>query len=256
MKKYVEGCVFSVTNLMNDLFELKINVGEIAKECVAGQFASIYTGDKSKILPRPISVSEIDNNTNILTFVIQKVGEGTIELSKLNIGDKVYMLLPLGNGYDLDEANKKDTIYLIGGGVGIPPLVQAYKNLKSKNKKVKVILGFRDELFLTNKFEETDLYICTESGSNGFKGNVVDFLKTIEKPNLILSCGPKPMLKAIQNYANEHNIETQLSMEERMACSVGVCLGCVINIMREGKKVSKKICVDGPVFNGKEICFE
>ncbi len=254
MKKYVDGNVTKITMLNEELFELKIKVGDIAKHCVAGQFASLYVNDQSKILPRPISISEIDKENEVLTFVIQIVGDGTKKLSTLKVADKVSMLVPLGTGYDLDKVG--DVTYLIGGGVGIPPLVEAYNQLKQKNKNVKVILGFRDTLFLTDKFEEKDLYVCTDSGSNGFKGNVVEFLKTIKNPNTILSCGPKPMLKGIVEYAKENDIDTQISMEERMACSVGVCLGCVINLMDNGKKVSKKVCVDGPVFRGEDICFE
>ncbi len=253
MNKFVTGYVHSNNKLCSNLFELKIEVCDIIKNYKVGQFASIYLGDKSKILPRPISISEFDENKGIVTFIIQIVGEGTKELSKLNKEDKVSMLMPLGTGYNL---NVDGTVYLIGGGVGIPPLVQTYKELKNKKQNVKVILGFRDESFLIDKFDDEDLYICTESGKYGFKGNVVDFLKTINIPNNILCCGPYGMLKALAKYGKENNINTQISMEEHMACSVGVCLGCVINVMENSRKVSKKVCVDGPVFNGGVICFE
>ncbi len=254
MKKYIEGSVTSNITLGTNLIELKINVGEIADYCKAGQFASLYVNDQSKILPRPISISEIDKEKGVLTFVIQIVGEGTKQLATLKIDDKISLLLPLGNGYNFEETS--GLVYLIGGGVGIPPLVQTYKDLKSKGLEVKVILGFRSETFLTNKFEEKDLYICTDDGSRGFKGNVVEQLRTLEVPTEIFSCGPKPMLRGVVEFAKEKGVKTQISMEERMACSVGVCLGCIIKVRENGKEVTKKVCVEGPVFKGEEIIFE
>ncbi len=254
MKKYIEAFVVSNVELNSTLYELKVNVGEVAVFCKAGQFASLYVNDKSKILPRPISISEIDVENGILTFVIQLVGEGTLQLSKLNINDKINLLLPLGNGYNFN--NTKGLVYLVGGGVGIPPLVQTYNNLKANGIDVKVILGFRSETFLTDKFDKNDLYVCTDDGSVGFKGNVVEQLKLLDVPSEIISCGPKPMLKGLVEYAKVNKIKTQISMEERMACSVGVCLGCVIKVIEDGKEVTKKVCVDGPVFSGEAIVFE
>ncbi len=254
MKKYIECVVASNVELNSSLIELKINVGEIADYCKAGQFASIYVNDKSKILPRPISISEIDRENKVLTFVIQIVGEGTKQLAGLKLNDRVSLLLPLGNGYELDEV--EGLVYLVGGGVGIPPLVQAYKELKAKGLDVKVILGFRSETFLTDRFEAKDLFICTDDGSTGFKGNVVEQLKALEVPSEIFSCGPKPMLMGVVEYAKEKSIKTQISMEERMACSIGVCLGCVIKVRSGDEVVTKKVCVDGPVFSGEAIVFE
>ncbi len=254
MKKYIEGTVVSNIELSSNLIELKLYVGEMAAYCNAGQFASIYVNDKSNILPRPISISEIDREKDILTFVIQVVGEGTKELANLKGHDVVSLLVALGNGYKLDDVS--GLVYLIGGGVGIPPLVQTYKELKSIGLDVKVILGFRSETFLTNKFEEKDLCICTDDGSYGFKGNVVELLSTLEVPDEIFSCGPKPMLKGVVDYAKEKGVKTQISMEERMACSIGVCLGCVIKVNKGEEVVTKKVCVDGPVFRGEEIVFE
>ncbi len=254
MKKYIEGVVVSNTEVGSKLIELKIYVGEMASYCKPGQFASIYVNDKSKILPRPISISEIDIEKDILTFVIQIVGDGTKQLADLRKSEVVSLLVALGNGYNFK--NTSGLVYLIGGGVGIPPLVQTYNDLKSKGLEVKVILGFRSETFLTNKFEEKDLLICTDDGSLGFKGNVVEKLKTLETPTEIFSCGPKLMLKGVVDYAKEYGVKTQISMEERMACSVGVCLGCVIKVRKNDEEVTKKVCVDGPVFRGEEIIFE
>ncbi len=255
MKKFCEGIVVSKNKVGEGLFELIVKVDEVIEDCKCGQFVSIYVDDKSKILPRPISISEINKGNKTLTFVIQKVGKGTKLLSRLKPNKKVSMLLPLGNGYDLEDV--KGTVYLIGGGVGIPPLVGAYQELKKRNtNKIKVILGYRDETFLTHKFLSDELEICTDSGSFGFHGNVVEKLKTMEKPDYIISCGPKPMLKGVVNYSKENSVKSQISMEERMACSIGVCVGCVIDTIQDGEVIKKKVCVDGPVFRGEEIVFE
>ncbi|MFV0519816.1 MAG: dihydroorotate dehydrogenase electron transfer subunit [Lachnospirales bacterium] len=255
MKKFCEGIIIQKNKINDDLFELIIKVGEIVNQCVAGQFVSIYIDDKSKILPRPISISEINKENETISLVIQKVGNGTKILSNIEEDSKVSILLPLGNGYDFQDI--KGTVYLIGGGVGIPPLVGAYSELKKLGfNKIKVILGFRNEPFLTNKFSNNDFEICSDTGNFGFKGNVVEKLLSMEKPDYIISCGPKLMLKGVVEYSIKNNINSQISMEERMACSVGVCLGCVINIKDGDKIVSKKVCVDGPVFRGEELIFE
>ncbi|MFV0440780.1 MAG: dihydroorotate dehydrogenase electron transfer subunit [Lachnospirales bacterium] len=256
MKNFIKCKVHSNKKINENHFELVLNVGESAKLCKSGQFLGVYSKDKSLILPRPISISEIDKKNHRITLVIQNKGKGTRELSKAKENDVLDVILPLGNGYDLD-VQKNETVYLMGGGVGIPPLVEAYKNLKEKDINVKVILGFRDSnTFLENKFYEDDVYICTDDGSKGFKGNVVEKLKTIDKPDYIYTCGPKPMLRGICEYAKENNVKSFISVEEYMACCIGVCLGCVLKVRENGTITTKKVCVDGPVFRGEDVIFE
>ncbi len=257
MKKFIESKVLSINKINDIIFEFECEVGDIVSQCKNGQFCSIYVNSNANILPRPISISEIDIHKKAVKFVVAIVGEGTKLLSNIKVGEKVTMIAPIGNGFNINE-NKKN-VYLIGGGVGIPPLVELYKNLKSKSPfNIKVILGFKgDNIFLTNKFDKEDLVICTEDGTVGFKGNVVQYLEENEDiADIIYSCGPTPMLKNIVSYANKKGITTQISMEERMACSVGACLGCVIKVKSNKDYEYKKVCVDGPVFDGKEVIFE
>ncbi len=257
MKKFVESEILAIKKLNETIFEFEAKVGDIVLQCKSGQFCSIYVNSNSNILPRPISISKINIEKQSLTFVVAIVGEGTKLMSNLKIGDIVSMIVPIGNGFNIIE-NKKN-VYLIGGGVGIPPLVQLYKDMKGKNSfNIKVVLGFRDKnTFLINEFEKEDLIICTDDGSNGFKGNVVQYLESENiDADYIYSCGPNPMLKGLVSFSSNKNIDIQISMEERMACSVGACLGCVIKTKSENDFEYKKVCVEGPVFDGKEVIFE
>ncbi len=257
MKKFIESEVVAIKNLSETVFEFEVKVGDVVSQCKSGQFCSIYINSNSNILPRPISISQINIKEQTLTFVVAVVGEGTKLMSNLKVGESVSMITPIGNGFNLIEDKK--VVYLIGGGIGIPPLVQLYKDIKSKNDfNVTVVLGYRDEnTFLIDKFEKDDLIICTDDGSAGFKGNVVQYLESEKtKIDYIYSCGPTPMLKGLVNFADCNDIHIQISMEERMACSVGACLGCVIKVKSENDFEYKKVCVEGPVFNGKEVIFE
>ena len=164
------------------------------------------------------------------------------------------MLGPLGNGFPLHEAEGK-RVFLMGGGIGIPPMLQTAKELKGQKT---AILGYRDELFLNNEFQEyADVYVATEDGSAGTRGNVMDAIReNALEADVIFACGPTPMLRAIKAYAEDKNIPCWISMEERMACGVGACLACVC----KSKEVdghshvhNKRICKDGPVFLSTEV---
>ena len=196
-----------------------------AQTAVAGQFVSVYCKDKTKLLPRPISICQIDKEKGRLRIVYRVVGEGTEEMSSYSAGDDISLIGPLGNGFMQREGKKA---ILIGGGIGIPPMVGLAEALKDK-AEVSVVAGYRDELFLTKELENAGkLYIATEDGSTGTKGTVIDAIKEqAVGGNVIYACGPTPMLKAIKEYALANNIECQLSLEERMACGIGACLACV-----------------------------
>lgn len=203
------------------------------------------------MLPRPISICEIDKEAGKLRIVYRVVGQGTEEFSHLAEGDKVEILGPLGNGFPL----KKKKAFLMGGGIGIPPMVQLARELDCE---VQMIAGYRDELFLTEELRANGmLYIATEDGSAGTKGNVMDAIRENSlDADIIYACGPKPMLRAIKAYAEEHDIECYISMEERMACGIGACLACVC----QSKEIdghthvhNKRICKDGPVFLSTEV---
>lgn len=227
---------------------------EAAKEAVAGQFVSIYCKDRTKLLPRPISICQINKKEGTLRIVYRVVGGGTEEMSTYQAGDTIALIGPLGNGF-MQRENKK--AILIGGGIGIPPMVGLAEELKSKTQ-VQIVAGYRDELFLTEELENSGtLYIATEDGSKGTKGTVIDAIReeTIEG-DVIYACGPTPMLKAVKEYALERNIECQISLEERMACGIGACLACVCKSKEKDYHTNvnnKRICKDGPVFLAEEV---
>lgn len=225
-----------------------------AQTAVAGQFISVYCKDKTKLLPRPISICQIDKEKGRLRIVYRVVGGGTEEMSSYSAGDDISLIGPLGNGFMQREGKKA---ILIGGGIGIPPMVGLAEALKDK-AEVSVVVGYRDELFLTEELENAGkLYIATEDGSTGTKGTVIDAIKEqAVEGDVIYACGPTPMLKAIKEYALANNIECQLSLEERMACGIGACLACVCQSKDKDAHSNvnnKRICKDGPVFLAEEV---
>ena len=240
-------------SIAKDIYDLTIQTKEIAAAAKAGQFISLYCDDKTKLLPRPISLCEIDGQKGTLRMVYRVTGEntGTEEFSKLKAGDSVRVLGPLGNGF---TPNGKKA-FLIGGGIGIPPMLQLAKSLDCEKTAV---LGYRDELFLLDDFNGVcPTYIATEDGSAGTKGNVIDAIKANGlTADVIYACGPTPMLRALKAYAEENNMECFISMEERMACGIGACLACVCKTKDKDHHTNvnnKRICKEGPVFNAKEV---
>ncbi len=243
--------VVSQECLATDVYSLVLKADEIANQAVAGQFVSVYSKDGSKLLPRPISLCGIDKEAGTIRLVYRVVGFGTTEFSKLIAGDSVDILGPLGNGFD--KLDKK--AILIGGGIGIPPMLQLAKEL---NCEKKVVLGYRDEIFLNEEFEPYgDVYLSSEDGMHGVKGNVIDAIKEYGiEGDVIYACGPTPMLRGIKAYAADNGIICQISMEEKMACGVGACLACVCktkDVDEHSQVHNRRICADGPVFYAEEV---
>ena len=242
--------------LSKDIFSLWLQTETIAKTAWPGQFVSLYAKDASKLLPRPISICEIDRDQGRLRLVYRVTGKGTGTegFSRLSTGDSLDVIGPLGNGFPLKEAAGKRAL-LIGGGIGIPPMLQVAKELDADSCAV---LGYRDVLFLQQDFEKyAKVVLATEDGSAGTKGNVMDAIRenTLEA-DVIFACGPAPMLRAIQAYAGENQIPCWISMEERMACGIGACLACVCRskeIDGHSHVHNKRICADGPVFKSTEV---
>ncbi len=237
--------------LASDVFSMWIETKDIALNAKPGQFVSIYSKDGSRLLPRPISICELDGNK--LRMVYRVVGKGTDEFSGYKAGQKLDVLGPLGNGYTLD--NKK--AILLGGGIGVPPMLELAKQL---NCEKSIVLGYRDVLFLNDEFEKYgDVYIATEDGSAGTKGNVLDAIRECGiTGDVIYACGPKPMLRAIKTFAEENGMEAFISLEEKMACGIGACLACVCktkDVDHHSHVHNARICKEGPVFNAKEVEF-
>lgn len=253
--KYKETAIITEQmEIATDIYSMWLQTGEIAREAVPGQFLSLYSKDESRMLPRPISICQVDKNIGRVRLVYRIAGKGTAEFAHYESGDTLEIVGPLGNGFPLEREYKK--VFLIGGGIGIPPMVELSRQLSGKKL---IVAGYRNsELFLKEELEESGtVYIATEDGSIGTKGNVLD---AIRENNLnaeaIFACGPTPMLRALKSYAMEQGIDCYLSLEERMACGVGACLACVCRSMDVDFHThvkNKRICKDGPVFAAEEI---
>lgn len=252
--KFQEKCeLLEKEQIKNDIYKFKIKTEHIAKEAKPGQFLEIRVSDEIEpFLRRPISIYSIDDNN--IEFIFQIKGKGTNILSKKKIGEKIDIIGPLGNGtFTIKEY---DNVAIIGGGIGIYPLYEAAKELKGKTK-ISVYLGFRNKDYVTSekKFKEIadKLVITTDDGSYGEKGFAIDYLKTAEKPDIIMACGPLPMLKAIQEYSKEIGVPCQISLEERMGCGLGACLGCAVKKANKSDTEYWHVCKDGPVFDANKV---
>lgn len=249
--------VVDQSSLGNGIYDLTLKTDKIAKAARAGQFVSVYSNDKSKLLPRPISLCGINRDEDTIRLVYRVTGEGTgtEEFSKLVMGDKVRILGPLGNGFTVQPGKKA---FLIGGGIGVPPMLQLAKDIKAR-VDMNIIMGYRDEnTFLLDEFkEQAASFVATEDGSVGTKGNVIDAIKeNALEADVIYACGPMPMLRALKAYAAEHDMDCFVSMEERMACGIGACLACVCKTKDKDAHSNvnnKRICKEGPVFDAKEV---
>ena len=249
--------VVSQDLLAEGIFSLWIDAPQLVKDAHSGQFVSVFITDPSRILPRPISICDLDKENGLLRLVYRIAGEGTRLISMLTPGDAVELLGPLGNGYKIDTRKP----LLLGGGIGIPPMLRLAKELRESGvakEDIKVVLGFRDETFLLDDFEEVStVYLTSDSGSVGVHGNVLDGVREYKiESDMIFACGPTPMLRAIKAYSGETGIKAQLSLEERMACGVGACLACVCESTDtddHSKVHNKRICKDGPVFFAEEV---
>ena len=256
-KQKVTAQVFFQQEIAPGIYDMWLTT-ELAQEAKAGQFIGVYPHDKSRILPRPISICEVDKENNRLRIVYRVAGGGTEEFSSYKAGKKVDILGVLGNGFPLDAAKSKKVV-LMGGGIGIPPMLELAKELSVAGENVTAVLGYRDRnLFLKEDLDKyADVVIATEDGSVGVKGNV---LTAMEEKNIqadvIMACGPMPMLRAIKRYSEEKNCKAYISLEERMACGVGACLGCVCKTKEKDHHShvnNARICTDGPVFDAEDV---
>ena len=250
MKKYKDTCILSQNMIGKDIYSLWIKAGDIAEAAKPGQFVNVYTDDASLLLPRPISICEINKDQGTLRLVYRVAGKGTKRLSGLSSGDEVKILGPLGNGFPL----KSGRALLIGGGIGIPPMLELAKNLDDPI----IVAGYRDEIFLKNELASAgELHISSENGMIGVKGNVMDAIRTDNlSGDVIYACGPLVMLSAVKKFAKENNIPAYISLEERMACGVGACLGCVCKTVKENSHThvnNARVCTEGPVFDAEEV---
>lgn len=239
--------------IKNDIYKFTLQTEKIAKESKPGNFIEMKVADTSTVfLRRPISIFNIDGNN--IEVIFQVKGKGTELLAKKQEGEEIDILGPLGFGtFKVDNFEK---VAIIGGGIGVFPLYELAKELKGK-AKINTYLGFRSKDFVVteNEFKvvSNKLVITTDDGSYGEKGFAIDFMKNDEKPDMIYACGPLPMLKAVKAYADENNIPCQVSLEERMGCGIGACLGCAVKIIKNGEEKYGHVCKEGPVFYSKDV---
>lgn len=254
-KKKCMAIVKSQIKLLEGIYSMWLSFPkeqDVAAAAIPGQFLSLYSKDGSRLLPRPISICEIDREQSSLRIVYRVAGKGTEEFARLTEGENIAVVGPLGNGF----TQKEGSAILIGGGIGIPPMLELAKSLPGE---VSVVLGYRDKnLFLKEEFEPyAKVYVSTEDGSVGTKGNVIDAIREQGlSADTIYACGPMPMLRGVKAFAEEKEIEAQISLEEKMACGIGACLACVCQSKERDAHSNvnnKRICKDGPVFDAREI---
>lgn len=257
MKKEILTIV-SQQQIAQSIFELTLQGELVSQMKQPGQFVHLRVSDSFEpLLRRPISICNIDQEKKQFTMIYRAEGRGTTVLADKKEADTVDVLGPLGNGFPVGEVNEGETALLVGGGIGVPPLYELSQRLVKKGVKVIHVLGFQSKevAFYEEKFAALGAtYIATVDGSLGTKGFVTD---VIEKKNIsfdvLYSCGPTPMLKALENnYSGDKKVF--LSLEERMGCGIGACFACVCktNDDRPGHNY-KKVCSDGPVFRAGEV---
>lgn len=254
MKKKETAEVLSQRELAPGIYDMWLGTS-LAAQAKPGQFIGVYPKDKSTLLPRPISICEVREDKAALRIVYRVAGSGTAEFSGCVKGDTLEILGVLGNGFPLERGAGR-RVFLIGGGIGVPPILELAKQLEADKR---ILVGYRDRnTFLKEDFEKYgEVYIATEDGSVGTKGNVMDAIaQNALTAEVIYACGPMPMLRAVKTYAAEHGIEAYISLEEHMACGVGACLGCVVKTKQKDAHShvnNARICTDGPVFEAQEI---
>lgn len=255
-KKKETAKVYKQQQIAPGIYDMWIST-TLAHQAKPGQFISVYTQDKSALLPRPISICETDTANARLRIVYRVAGKGTAEFSRYKTGRRVDILGTLGNGFPLEKAEGK-RLFLMGGGIGIPPMLAVAKAVRGA-ASVDVIVGYRDkELFLAEDLAKyAPVHIATEDGSAGTKGNVMNVIEEEQlEADVIFACGPMPMLRAIKQYAAQKGIEAYISLEERMACGVGACLGCVVRtrqVDHHSHVNNARICTDGPVYAAEDV---
>ncbi|WEV47739.1 dihydroorotate dehydrogenase electron transfer subunit [Bifidobacterium sp. ESL0690] len=245
--------VIAASLLSEGIYELVIRDPYVARTAQPAQFVNLYPADATMALPRPFGVAKVEGDD--VTLIYQIVGAGTAEFSLLQAGDVIDVLGPLGKPFD---TTKPANYVLVGGGLGVPPLLYAAQKLSKCNDGTQVtsVFGYRDARFaedLVAPFADKTYSIVNA------EGNVIDLLNDIEdelrnvgQPPVILSCGPTPMMKAVAAWASKRNIPAQLSLEARMGCGYGACVACVVDT--PGGRL--KVCKDGPVFTTEELGWE
>lgn len=256
MKKYILDLTVKAVERINDKYVLiKLTDENMLPEMLPGQFVEVRVDNTSEtFLRRPISINFLDRETNELWLLVASVGDGTRRISAVQPGQKLNCVLPLGNGFTIPR-HCNDRVLLVGGGVGVAPLLYMGAELKRRGYEPTFLLGARRSADLL----ELDLFgrygrvcVTTEDGSAGERGFVTNHSVLTEHFDRIATCGPTPMMKAVARYAHETEVECEVSLENMMACGVGACLCCVEKTVMGNLRV----CKEGPVFNIKKLLWQ
>ncbi len=224
-------------------------------DMLPGQFAEVKANNApDSFLRRPISIHDIDMANNLIKLLIREVGEGTKSIGQTQVGNHLSLVYPLGNGFSM-PASKEAKLLLVGGGCGIAPMLFLGRVLKSNGYKPEFLFGARNASGLL-ELDEFNLlgkvYTTTEDGSHGTKGYVIHspVMRTLNPDiDLIYTCGPDAMMRVVAKYAREHGILCEVSLENTMACGIGVCLCCVTDTV-DGHQC---VCTEGPIFDSKKL---
>ena len=257
MKKYIlDLTVNSVEALSDKHVLIKLTDDKPLPEMLPGQFVEVRVDNSpSTFLRRPISINNVDYDHNELWLLVAAVGDGTRQLQKLQKSDRLNCMMPLGNSFTM-PTDSSEKVLLVGGGVGVAPLLYFGKRIKAMGGEPTFLLGARSakDVLERELFEQVGrVLITTEDGSEGEKGFVTNHsVLAQEHFDRISTCGPKPMMMAVARYAFKNDIECEVSLENKMACGVGACLCCVEKTV-EGNKC---VCKEGPVMNIKKLTWQ
>lgn len=245
--------VTSKSMLNEDTALIEFLCPEIADMAVPGQFVNVTC---SSFLRRPFGIASVNKDKGTFKVGVKIIGEGTEEIASFEEGEGTWVLGPLGNGFDL----KDDKYILAGGGTGVFPVNFLYEKLSSEGKSVKVVQGFRDKSQII--MNDPSYILTTDAGDAGLKGNCCDGLNTLTEEDIkdatVLCVGPMPMMRAVSAWASDKGLNCYVSLEQRMACGIGICLVCVCKIKAEEEGIPfdhKRCCKDGPVFDSKEVIW-
>lgn len=254
MKKCLDLTVTAVEHINEKYVLIKLTHSDPLPEMEPGQFVEVRVdGSPTTFLRRPISINNVDASRNELHLLVAAIGDGTRKLAQLKKGETLNVMLPLGNGFTMPQDRTKKHL-LVGGGVGVAPLLYLGNKIKETGGEATFLLGARTakDLLMIDEFRQTGrVFVTTEDGSEGEKGFVTNHsILSKEKFDMISTCGPKPMMMAVARYAKAADTECEVSLENKMACGLGACLCCVEKTQDKGNVC---ICTEGPVINSKRL---
>lgn len=257
----VNGLVIKHRKIRDEYFEMEFIAPELARQAVPGQFVHLKVGDaEAPLLRRPISIADVDKAQGTITLLYRVVGKGTDILSRTPVETHIDLMGPLGKGFTIDTGLKN--VLVIGGGIGVAPLVYLTRALVSQGVYVQALLGAANSHHLLgrNRLQQLGAQVscATEDGSVGVKGRVNVLLPDAlanRKYDFFYACGPMGMLHNLQGIAGANQLDGELSLEAHMACGIGACLGCA-HPVRRADHTYAKVCVDGPVFPVGEVIFD